>query len=91
VVRGRAARLPPHLPTGAVMAGGHGQIQIHAGGGAPFDPSDVQNAVRTAEIEAAAVAGVVVLDMVVWRRRRARRTRTVSTTVASEPGRESCP
>lgn len=55
----------------AVQAGAGRVVAVAPEDGAGFDASDVRNLARTAEIEAAVMAAVVVLDAVRRRRRRA--------------------
>jgi len=63
------------LPAGARKGG----IRfVSAGGGAPFDPSDSANVISTAEIEGAVIAGIVVLDLIRRRYRRAKRARQLA-------------
>lgn len=69
---------PAHLPPGAVAVQGSGRVFRTngpvGGPGIGLDFSDTANLTRTAEIEAAVVLGVVVLDIIRRRQRRARRT-----------------
>ena len=64
-----------HLPPGVHP----GSVRIRTvSGGAPFAPSNYQNLIRTAEIEAAVAAGIVVLDQIRRRYRRAKRARRLA-------------
>jgi hypothetical protein len=72
-----AHSLPAQPPPGsAAVQGGpvfHARPENGGVGGIGLDFSDTSNLARTAEIEAAVVAGVVVLDVLRRRQRRARR------------------
>jgi hypothetical protein len=79
VPSGQMAHAPPpgKFPPGTTVAApGGGVFRIARSTGAGFDPSDLGNLLRTVEIEAAVIAGVIVLNVAYRRqRRRAKRAR----------------
>jgi hypothetical protein len=65
---------PPHPPGTVIRPGGRVyHLPAPGGPGIGLNLSDTANLTRTAEIEAAVIAGVVVLDIIRRRLRRARR------------------